>query len=79
LQVLDFTREVARVHAEIHADLAIQGRLIGAHDLMIAPTARHHGVSLKTDNVAEFSRVPGLQAIPFQPRGFTAAARLRGD
>jgi predicted nucleic acid-binding protein len=66
--VLDFTIGCARVHAEIYADLAKKGQLIGAHDLMIAATARHHGLSILTDNVDEFSRVPGLRVIPFAPR-----------
>jgi predicted nucleic acid-binding protein len=65
--VLDFTVACARVHAEIYADLAKKGQMIGAHDLMIAATARHHGLSILTDNVDEFSRVPGLHVVPFAP------------
>ena len=38
--MLDFTLACARVHAEICADLAKKGQLIGAHDLLIAATAR---------------------------------------
>jgi tRNA(fMet)-specific endonuclease VapC len=63
--VLDFTVAAARVHAEIHAELARRGQLIGAHDLIIAATARCHDLALLTDNVQEFSRVPGLRLIPF--------------
>ncbi len=63
--VLEFTLATARIHAEIHAELAKQGQMIGAHDLMIAATARHHQLSLLTDNVQEFSRVAGLRLIPF--------------
>ena len=65
--VLDFTIGPARVHAEIGAELAKKGRLIGAHDLMIAATARYHDFSILTDNVDEFSRVPGLRVVPFVP------------
>ena len=65
VRALDFTTDIARVHAQIYAELARQGQLIGAHDLMIAATARHHAVSLLTDNVDEFSRVGNLQVIPF--------------
>ncbi|MEX0717306.1 MAG: type II toxin-antitoxin system VapC family toxin [Planctomycetaceae bacterium] len=65
--VLSFNLAVARVHAEIHADLMANGKLIGAHDLIIAATALCHGMSLLTDNVGEFSRVPGLQVVPFVP------------
>lgn len=65
--VLDFTVAAARVHAEIYAALAKSGQLIGAHDLIIAATARCHDLALLTDNVQEFSRVPGLRVIPFVP------------
>jgi predicted nucleic acid-binding protein len=63
--VLDFTVPAARVHAEIYAELATKGQMIGAHDLIIAATARCHDLSVLTDNVQEFSRVPGLRVIPF--------------
>jgi tRNA(fMet)-specific endonuclease VapC len=63
--VLDFTVPAARIHAEIHAELAKKGQMIGAHDLIIAATARYHDLSVLTDNVEEFSRVPGLRVIPF--------------
>ena len=65
--VLDFTVPAARVHAEIYAQLAKKGQMIGAHDLIIAATARCHDLSILTDNVQEFSRVPGLRVIPFVP------------
>jgi tRNA(fMet)-specific endonuclease VapC len=35
-------------------------RPIGPNDLMIAATARAHGLTLVTHNSAEFVRVPGL-------------------
>ena len=63
--VLDFTIDVARRHAGIYAELAKNGQLIGAHDLIIAATARYHELSILTDNVDEFSRVAGLHVIPF--------------
>jgi len=65
--VLDFTVPAARVHAEIYAELTETGQMIGAHDLIIAATARCHDLSVLTDNVQEFSRVPGLRVIPFVP------------
>lgn len=63
--VLDFSVAAARVHAEIQAELMKKGQLIGAHDLIIAATARCHDLSVLTDNVNEFSRVPGLRVVPF--------------
>jgi predicted nucleic acid-binding protein len=67
IPVLDFTTQVARLHAGLHAELMGQGQVIGAHDLIIAATAKRHGMSSLTDNVVEFSRVPGLKVIPFEP------------
>ncbi len=63
LPVLDFTTEVARVHAGLFATLARQGRLIGAHDLIIAATALSHDCAVLTSNVSEFERVPGLEVL----------------
>src|SRR5438128_5873571 len=51
VSVLDFTIGSARVHAELYAELAKKGQMIGAHDLMIAATARQHDLSILTDNV----------------------------
>ena len=65
--VLDFSTTIARRHAQLHADLARKGQLIGPHDMIIAATALHHRLSLLTDNVAEFSRVNGLNVIPPGP------------
>ena len=63
-EVLDFTLDCARLHSEISAELTKTGRMIGAHDLLIAATARLHDLPILTDNVNEFSRVPGLRPIP---------------
>ena len=55
------TEPVARVHAEIWADLAGRGETIGAHDLWIVATALTHGLGVATLNGADFGRVPGLR------------------
>lgn len=39
IQTINFTVEIARLHAELCAHLMEQGRFIGAHDLIIAATA----------------------------------------
>jgi tRNA(fMet)-specific endonuclease VapC len=67
IRILDFTAEIARLHAAIFSDLSQQGNLIGAHDLIIAATARHYNLSLLTDNANEFTRIPGLRVIAFSP------------
>ena len=60
MPILPFGLAEARIHARIWAGLTASGTLIGAHDLLIAATALAHGFDLLTDNVREFSRVPGL-------------------
>jgi tRNA(fMet)-specific endonuclease VapC len=50
----------ARVHAEIWAELAVSGSMIGPHDLWLAAASIAHGLTLVTANVREFARVPGL-------------------
>jgi tRNA(fMet)-specific endonuclease VapC len=64
--VLAFTLQTARVHSELYAELAAKGLMIGAHDLLIAATACQYGLSILTENLNEFNRVPGLNVIPFQ-------------
>ncbi len=66
IPAIAFTTDVARVHAEIFAELARQGMPIGAHDLLIAATGLALGYPVMTGNVAEFARVPGLRVVnPF--------------
>ncbi|HJS48689.1 MAG TPA: PIN domain-containing protein [Gaiellaceae bacterium] len=57
------TETVARVHAEVWADLSRRGRGIGAHDLWIAATALTHGFGLATRDHADFRRVRGLRVL----------------
>ena len=50
----------ARVHAQVWAELAQAGKLIGPNDLCIAATALARGLAVVTVNAREFDRVPGL-------------------
>ncbi len=63
LEVLPATVEVARIHADLWAQLEAGGDLIGAHDLWIAATALAHGMRIATANAREFERVPGLDVL----------------
>lgn len=51
----------ARAHAQMWAELATAGTLIGPHDLWLAATCLAHGLTLVTANIREFTRVQGLQ------------------
>lgn len=60
--IVDFG-EAAALHAgRIRAYLEPRGLSIGPLDTLIAAHARSLGATLITDNLAEFSRVPGLAA-----------------
>lgn len=48
-------------YGEIRAGLEASGEVIGPYDLIIAATVRSCGGVLVTNNVNEFSRVPGLK------------------
>lgn len=63
MRAVEITEQTARVHADVWAQLAAKGQLIGAHDLWIAATALAHGMGLATGNADEFQRIPGLRVI----------------
>ena len=63
LRAIPITEPVARMHAEIWAQLTDRGQVIGAHDLWIAATAVAHGLGVATRNAGEFECVPGLRLI----------------
>ena len=50
----------ARQHAQVWAELAAGGNIIGPNDLWLAATCLAHGLTIVTANVREFARVPGL-------------------
>jgi tRNA(fMet)-specific endonuclease VapC len=60
LRVAPFTLEAAHHYAVIREHLTRRGTLIGPNDLLIAATALAENATLVTNNVREFSRVPGL-------------------
>ncbi len=59
--VLDFPADAAREYASLRAALKRQGTPIGNNDMLVAAHALHLGLTLVTNNVREFSRVPGLK------------------
>ncbi len=60
-EAIPITVPVARLHAEIWAQLAARGEVVGLHDLWIAATALAHGLSVATRNRVDFDRVPGVE------------------
>lgn len=60
IEVLPYTPKASAHYGAIRAALEKLGRPIGANDLHIAAHARSEGLTLVTNNVGEFERVPGL-------------------
>lgn len=61
LEVLPLTEDMNAHYADIRTVLERAGTPIGPHDLLIAAHARSLDLTLVTDNVEEFRRVPGLK------------------
>jgi tRNA(fMet)-specific endonuclease VapC len=60
LEVVSFDEGAAAHYGEIRTYMERQGNIIGAMDLLIAAHARSLSLTLVTNNVQEFQRVPGL-------------------
>ena len=58
---LPLDRTAAETAARIRADLERQGLPIGPYDLLIAGQSIAGGLTLVTNNIQEFRRVPGLR------------------
>lgn len=63
LEPVPVTEAVARVHAELWADLEREGAVPGANDLWIAATALAHGFGVATLDRRGFARIRGLRVL----------------
>ena len=61
LEVLDYPTEAASAYGRIRSALKKQGRLLGPLDMLIAAHALHLDVTLVTNNLSEFARIPDLR------------------
>jgi len=64
IPVEPYDLQVARVHAELLAHTRTTGRAKGAHDLLIAATARAHARTVVTADMDGFSDLPGVTIRP---------------
>jgi tRNA(fMet)-specific endonuclease VapC len=64
-EVLEMGEDTAGQYARITALLRKQKKLIGANDLWIAAAALAADLTLVTDNVAHFGRIPGLKLLTY--------------
>lgn len=61
IECLDFDLRAAAAYGRIRAQLEKAGTPIGPNDMLIAGHALSRGLTVITDNVAEFGRVRGLR------------------
>jgi tRNA(fMet)-specific endonuclease VapC len=60
LEIIEFGQAAATIYGSIRSDLERRGLVIGAMDMLIAAHALSLGVTLVTNNVREFERIPSL-------------------
>ena len=60
LEVLPYTAKASQHYGAVRTALEKAGRPIGVNDLHIAAHARSEGLTLVTNNLTAFERVPGL-------------------
>ena len=61
IEVLVYGAKAAQHYGQLRAALTGAGQTAGALDMLIGAHARSEGLTLVTNNLREFSRMPGLQ------------------
>lgn len=64
IPVIPYDTAVAAAHAELLAEVRRSGRPRGAHDLIVAATARATGRTVITADAAAFTGLAGVEARP---------------
>lgn len=59
-EVLPLTQEIAKISAEVYADLRKKGQTMGHNDVLIAGTAIANNITLISNNTNHFGRIEGL-------------------
>lgn len=60
IEILSFSEKAAGEYGKIRASLERKGNIIGAYDLMIGAHALSENITLVTNNMKEFKRIPNL-------------------
>jgi len=61
LDVLPFAAKAAAHYGQVRAELERAGTPCGPHDMQIGGHARSEGLIVVTNNLREFSRIPGIR------------------
>jgi tRNA(fMet)-specific endonuclease VapC len=60
IPILEYNLDVAKVHADLLVDVRRRGSPRGAHDLIIAATAKATGRTVITADSSAFANLPGV-------------------
>ena len=63
VEVLPFSAKAAMHYGQIRAELTRAGTQCGSNDMLIGAHARSEGLIVVTNNMREFSRMPGLRSV----------------
>jgi tRNA(fMet)-specific endonuclease VapC len=63
ISVVDFDLDIARIHAELDAELAAAGTSIGEADLMVAATAVWLDFRVATRDLRSFPKIKNLRVV----------------
>ena len=63
LEPIPYTEITALIHARLWAELESSGKIIGAHDMILASAALERGSAVATFNKRHFILVPDLRVI----------------
>lgn len=63
VEVLPFSAKAAMHYGQIRAELTRAGTQCGSNDMLIGAHARSEGLVVVTNNMREFSRIPGLRSV----------------
>ena len=61
LDVLPFEAKAAAHYGQVRAELELKGTPCGPHDMQIGGHARSEGLIVVTNDIREFSRMPGVR------------------
>ena len=61
LEILQFSASAAIHYGQVRADLERARRVCGPYDMMIGAHARSEGLTVVTNNLREFARMPGVR------------------
>ena len=64
IQIINIDKEIIRIFAQLKSSLEFKGQKLDNFDLLIGATAKINSLTLQTENIKHFQRIPGLKLAP---------------